>query len=174
MKPGDPHEMFTTARLRVRWLTRADYDAMFAVYSDPVGVRYVDDGQPISPDDCARWIELTISRYETHGYGMSAAVSTADGRVVGFAGLVHPGGQVLPELKYALRSTHWGKGVATELAQGMMRHAREVLDLTEVIATVDPAHTASRRVLAKAGLAFRSTRIEDDGLPTEVWGWSVA
>ncbi|WP_221031530.1 GNAT family N-acetyltransferase [Actomonas aquatica] len=172
MSSTPPQVIFTTPRLRVRRLTVDDFDAMYAAYSDPVAMRYVDDGQPITREDTMRWIELTLSRYETHGYGMSLAESRADdSAVVGFVGLVHPGGQPEPELKYTLRQAYWGKGYATELAQGMMAHARDDLRLREVISTINPGHTVSRRVLAKAGFRFDHLRAEDDGESTEVLVW---
>ena len=46
--------------------------------------------------------------YAKRGYGMFALEEKATGRVVGYCGIVHPGGQPEPEVKYALRRSHWG------------------------------------------------------------------
>ncbi len=163
--------LFETERLRVRRIASDDFDAMYTAYSDPVAMRFVGDGSPISREDCARWIELTLSRYETHGYAMSLAEAKEGGQVVGFVGLVHPGGQPEPELKYTLLQAYWGNGYASELAQGMMRYAADVLKMTEAIATVDAEHLVSQRVLAKAGFVREEPRLEDDGSTTEVFRW---
>lgn len=163
--------LFETERLRVRRITSDDFDAMYAAYSDPVAMRFVGDGSPISREDCARWIQITLSRYETHGYAMSLAEAKEGGEVVGFVGLVHPGGQPEPELKYTLMQAYWGNGYASELAQGMMGYAAEVLGMVEVIATVDAEHLVSQRVLTKAGFTRGEPRLEEDGSSTEVYRW---
>lgn len=161
--------LYTTARLWVRALTIADVDDLYAVYGDPVGARWVDDGQPIAYADCRLWIRVTERNYATRGYGMSALISRDDHRVVGFCGLVHPGGQPEAELKYALRRTHWGLGLATEAARGMLDYGREAFGLTRVIATIAPQNVASARVLTKLGMAHITDRPEPDGSRTAVY-----
>ncbi|NJN52342.1 MAG: GNAT family N-acetyltransferase, partial [Gammaproteobacteria bacterium] len=108
--------IFETRRTQVRHLTVDDTDAMFEVYGDAEAMRWVDDGQPIAFDDCIRWIDVSKKNYSKYGYGMSAIVHRADGGVLGFCGLVHPGAQVDAEIKYALRRQYWGQGLATEVA----------------------------------------------------------
>ncbi len=174
-------DLFETDRLRARRITADDFDVMYATYSDPIGARWVDDGQPISAEDCRRWIDITLSNYTTRGYGMSALCLRADGpagrsggeAVVGFIGLVHPGGQPEPELKYALRRPYWGRGLATEAAAGMLAYGARALGLTRIIATVAEPHHASRRVLEKAGMTHDATRPEGNGVPTLVYGWRL-
>ncbi len=171
MTKGPVDLIFTTPRLRVRRLTPADFEVMFAAYRDPEAMRFVDDGLPISRADCERWVGVILERYRTHGYGMSVAELVATDEVTGFIGLVHPGGQPEPELKYTLLRAYWGRGYATELARGMMNYARDELNLAHVISTVDAEHSASQRVLAKAGFRLDHTRPNDDGHVTQVWTW---
>jgi RimJ/RimL family protein N-acetyltransferase len=155
--------LFQTPRLGVRHLDRDDEDAMLAVYSDAGAMRWVGDGQPLDRETCRRWIAVTLNNYATRGYGMCAVVLRASGRVAGFAGLVHPGQQRLPEIKYAFGREHWGQGLASELVAAMLADGRGRLGLNEIIATVAPAHTASQRVLAKAGMHALPPRRNDDG-----------
>lgn len=161
--------MYRTPRLVVRQMTADDYDALYATYSDPDAMKWVDDGLPITPEDCARWLDVTLRNYATRGYGMSV-ITLTDGisEVIGFCGLVHPGGQPDAELKYALRRAHWGHGYATEAARGMLDHARDTLGLTRVIATIDPDNRASDRVLRKLGFDHVEQRF-DDGEPVDVY-----
>ena len=165
--------VFATARLTARRITAADVDAMLAVYGDPAVVRFVADGKPLDRARCEQWVEVTLRNYETRGYGMVALVARADGRIVGFGGLVHPGGQSEPEIKYALRRDCWGRGYATETAVALLDLARR-LHLREVIATTDPEHVASHRVLAKAGMARGELRRNDDGSFTQMFRWQAA
>lgn len=167
---------FETARLRARHIGPADAAAMLAVYGDSEVVRWVGDGQPLTPALCDEWIEVTRRNVATRGYGMLALALRAPPRgaaetLVGFAGLVHPGGQREAEIKYAFGRRHWRQGYATEAALGLMAYARGALGLREVIATAAPANTASHRVLLKAGLAATELRRNEDGSFTQCFAW---
>lgn len=169
-----PALVFETARLVVRRITAADVDALFAVYGDADAMRWVGDGRPLTHATCAQWVEVTQQNYAQRGYGMFAATSRAAPEVLGFGGLVHPGGQPDAELKYALRRAAWGMGYATELARGLLAYAGSMLRLPRVIATAAPANAASLRVLAKAGLQRTGVRRNDDGSFTQVFAWNPA
>jgi RimJ/RimL family protein N-acetyltransferase len=155
--------LFETQRLLVRELHPDDEDAMLAVYGDGDAMRFVGDGQPLDRATCRRWISVTQNNCATRGYGMNAVVLRASGRVAGFAGLVHPGQQALPEVKYAFLRQHWGQGLATELVPALLAFGRANWGLEEIIATVAPEHGASQRVLAKAGMHPLPPRHNDDG-----------
>lgn len=160
--------VFRTPRLDARHITVSDVDAMLAVYGDPVVVRYVADGQPLGRARCEQWVEVTLRNYATRGYGMVALVEQATGAIVGFCGLVHPAGQVEPEIKYALRQDCWGRGFATEAAIGMLGYARQ-LGLPKVIATTDPENETSHKVLLKAGMRRAELRRNEDGSFTQLF-----
>lgn len=164
--------LFATPRLHVRKVKPDDYDEMLRVYSDKEGARWVGDGTPISPEDCARWIDVTLANYERRGYGMSAVVFQSTGEIVGFAGLVHPGGQEVAELKYAYAPEHWGKGYATEVAVGMLEYGQRAFGLKRVIATTAPENAASHRVLFKAGMVDLGIENDEDGDPVQTFEWT--
>jgi len=161
---ADP--VFTTARLRAERLGPDDADLLLTVYSDPEAMRFVGDGKPITRDACDRWITITLENYARRGYGMLALRRRADGALVGCCGITHPGNQLAPETKYCLLREHWGQGYATEALRGLIDYATATLGLADLLATVDPSHTASHHVLEKAGFQKGRTVIEADGLPT--------
>ena len=165
--------LFETPRLVCRRLTPADLDVMYAVYSDADAMRWVGDGQPISRDGCVQWIDITLNNYATRGYGMFALALRQGGSVVGFCGLVHPGGQVEVEIKYALRRAFWGMGLATEAVEGMLGYGRDVHGINRVIATVAPQNLASQRVLLKAGMRDIELRNNPDGSRTSLFEWNA-
>ena len=160
--------LFQTERLTIRKITRSDAAAMFEVYGDAQAMRWVDDGEPIERVACDHWVDVTLGNYASRGYGMVMIRLTETDELVGFCGLVHPGGQERPELKYALLRRHWGKGFATEAARGLLAYGAEEFGLGEVIATTFPENTVSHRVLEKCGFAFSEDRVEDDGSVTRV------
>ncbi len=166
-------ELFHTVRLSVRRITSDDLETLYTVYSDPEGARWVDDGEPISRPDCERWLDITLNNYETRGYGMFAIELTESGETIGFIGIVHPGNQPAPEIKYSFQKAHWGRGYATEAVAGTLKYGSSELGLKHFIATVHPEHAVSQRVLAKAGMQKRELVLEDDGKETQVFSWDT-
>ena len=79
---------------------------------------------------------------------------------IGFGGLVHPGDQLEPEVKYAFFPNLWGMGYATEFVRSLLIYARGVHALSQVIATVAKENAASKRVLTKSG--FRQSGKKED------------
>ena len=96
-----PDIAFETARLQARRLHLTDVDTMLGVYGDQEVVRWAGDGKTLNRALCEKWVEVTLNNYATRGYGMFALVDRESGAVVGFAGLVHPGGQPEAEIKRA-------------------------------------------------------------------------
>ena len=134
-------------------------------------MRWVGDGQPITRKQCEEWLKVTQANYAKRGYGMFALEMRETGTVVGFAGLVHPGGQVEAEVKYAFLRTDWGVGLATEAVPRLLAYGAATHGLHRIIATVASENLASQRVLAKAGMAQEQRRSNDDGSTTLVFSW---
>jgi RimJ/RimL family protein N-acetyltransferase len=170
---ADAPTVFLSPRLRCRHWVAADRAAIVAIYGDAEAMRYVGDGTPMPEADADRWLDVTARNYARRGYGMFALEDRATGQVVGFAGLVHPGDQPEAEVKYAFARAWWGRGLATEAVRHLLEAAVARYGLTDVIATVAPAHVTSQRVLAKAGLTRRADRVEDDGTRTLVFGTAL-
>ena len=166
-----PDTVFETRRLRCRRWRPTDLAPLFAVYSDVEGARWVGDGQPITLADCEAWLRVTDNNYQRRGYGMFALEDRASGEVIGFCGLVHPGGQVDAEIKYSFLRSHWGRGFASEVVPALLACGAERHGLAKIIATVALGNLASQRVLAKAGMLRTALRDNEDGSQTVVFEW---
>ncbi|MGM9490785.1 GNAT family N-acetyltransferase [Ideonella sp. YS5] len=171
-QPCEPN-IFESKRLHARRIGPADAPAMHRVYGDAGAMRWVGDGQPLDLAQCEHWVEVTLRNYAERGYGMFALASRESGEVIGFCGLVHPGGQREVELKYALRRESWGRGLASEAAAAMLGYAGSVLGIRRVIATTAPDNVASHRVLLKAGMRRGELRANDDGSFTQLFAWTA-
>ena len=165
--------IFKTPRLLGRHLEPSDLPELLEVYGDATAMRWVDDGEPLSESEAVRWLEVTRTNYERYGYGMSALVERSTGKVVGFCGLVHPGGQAEAEIKYALKRRYWGAGLATEAVWAMLEYGATIHNLRHVIATTAPENVASHRVLLKSGMMRGELRSNDDGSYTQVLIWDM-
>lgn len=162
-----------TPRLRIRRWRDEDLEALQDVYGDADAMRWVGDGKPIRREECVEWMGVTRRNYERRGYGMFAIERREQPGVIGFGGLVHPGGQPEPEVKYAFRRAHWGHGFATEAVVGLIAYGASVHGLRHIIATTHPDHLVSHRVLSKAGLRRGELKAHDDGSHTQYFEWGA-
>lgn len=165
--------VFETQRLRVRRWRDSDLADLMAVYGDAEAMRWVGNGQPITEDEARQWLAVTRRNYETRGYGMFAVEWKATSEVIGFCGIVHPGGQTAAEVKYAYRRRVWGQGVATEALRGLIEYATRVHCLSRLIATTAPENIASHAVLGKVGMCRGELRTEADGSLTLCFEYPV-
>jgi RimJ/RimL family protein N-acetyltransferase len=100
------------------------------------------------------------STYDRDGFCMFAAELIATGDFIGFIGLqtmnfvVPSVEQPAVEIGWRLSHKHWGKGLATEGARGVIRYAFATQHLREVAAIVVPANLRSRRVMEKIGMQY--------------------
>jgi [ribosomal protein S5]-alanine N-acetyltransferase len=149
----------TTARLHLRPFTLADHDAIHAVYADPDVMRFVGHGAHATMAETSSALRVYGDVLARRGYSFLAVTERATGAVVGDGGL-HPLGGTGPdvELGYTLARQAWGKGYATELGRALVDYAFGVLQVGRVVAQVEPANAASRRVLAKLGMAEQGER----------------
>lgn len=162
---------FETERLLVRRWRDSDLPALLAVYGNAEAMRWVGDSRAITHEECVQWLAVTRSNYEKRGYGMFAIEERFSPGAVGFCGIVHPGGQPEPEVKYALLRSHWGRGLATEAVSGLIAYGARTHKLAFIIATTAPRNTASHRVLLKAGMQRGELRTNDDGTHTQLFHW---
>jgi RimJ/RimL family protein N-acetyltransferase len=167
----DAAPLFVTPRLFARRIGPADEEDMLRVYGDEDAMRWVGDGTAITREEVVTWIGVTVDNYRNRGYGMVALVERESGTVVGYCGLVHPGGQSEAEIKYALKREYWGCGLATEAARGLLDYGRRLHGLRHVIATVAPDNLASQRVLSNAGMVRGRCEPDEDGSITQYFDW---
>jgi RimJ/RimL family protein N-acetyltransferase len=143
---------FTTDRLEVRDLRPEDAQAVFAIWGDAEVLRH--SGMDVIEDLVrARAVVARLSgRYSDDGLGWWAVTPRDGGPAIGLCCLQRMPDGVEIEVGYYLRRDRWGEGLGTEIARGCIQHARKALPRASIVAVVDAANSASRRVLEKAGL----------------------
>src|SRR6478735_5043576 len=128
-----PTPTLHTARLRLRPVTSADADALFALHSNAYVLRYW---------DAPPWSERArAERFITACRQMAEEGSASMG--------------------YCLGAAAWGHGYATEAARALLQWAFDTLDLNRVQAETDTRNVASARVLEKLGFVREGTLRED-------------
>lgn len=141
-----------TTRLSIRPLCLEDVPELALALGDPDVMRYSIRGvlTEVGTQEFIRWC---IGLYRDRGYGPWALVEKASGALVGFCGLSPETVDDVEEVHigYRLARKFWGKGLATEAVRAVLDHAFARQDIESVIAIVEPDHSASIRVVEKAG-----------------------
>lgn len=146
-----------TARLRLRLHRLDDFDALAAMWEDPLVVRYI-SGKPSTREQS--WARLM--RYSGHwtllGYGYWAVEERETGKFVGEVGFADykrdmPSAFEGPEIGWMFASHAHGKGYATEAVRAAIEWAQESLSGAGTMwCMIVPENAASLRVAEKCGL----------------------
>lgn len=154
-----------TERLILREFTADDVDHLVELDSDPDVMLYITGGEPTSRTEIEQEvIPAFLAYYErTPGFGFWAANERATGDFLGWfhfrPGAGHPADE--PELGYRLRRSAWGKGYAAEGSRALIDKGFTDQAVRRVLAETMVVHTASRRVMDKAGMRQLRTFHQD-------------
>lgn len=162
-------DLFETQRLLIRHLEVTDVDAMFGIFSLPEVTKWMGDGEPLSQELCAKWIEVSQKNYATKGFGASAVIEKASGEFIGCSGIVYDSERQEPEIIYAFHPSAWRKGYASELVPAMLNYGLTECGLTYILATIAEANKGSAHVVEKAGMKFVTEEPNPDGHITLVY-----
>jgi [ribosomal protein S5]-alanine N-acetyltransferase len=157
-----PTPTLRTSRLRLRPVTAADADALFALHSSALVLRFWDSPPWNDRDRADRFIAAS-QQIADEGTGARVAIDrAADSAFIGWCAVT----QWNPDyrsasLGYCLADAVWGHGYATEAARALLQWAFDTLDLNRVQAETDTRNLASARVLEKLGFIREGTLRED-------------
>ena len=142
----------STGRLTLRAVSVADLDLMVDLNSDPAVMTYI-QGRAATPAETAAEWQQRLDHQSDVARGLGYWAGFDAGTFVGWWSAssfeAHP---EISGIGYRLRSTEWGRGLATEGAEAMIRQAFSCRDVDRVVASTMAANTGSRRVLEKLGL----------------------
>jgi [ribosomal protein S5]-alanine N-acetyltransferase len=130
------------------------------------------DGQPLTYEQCVKWIDISLYNYQTKGFGASAVVEKSTDKFVGCCGIIYDPERTnpaTPEIIYSFEPCYWGQGLASELVPALLDYGLTHCGLAEIFATVYPENLASQRVLEKAGMAIDRQEIDSNGLLSLVY-----
>jgi RimJ/RimL family protein N-acetyltransferase len=158
-----------TGRLRLREMTLGDFDALHALFSDPVAMQHYP--KPFDPGMTKGWIGWSLRNYERYGFGLWAVILKEEERVIGDCGLTVQQVDGVGELEigYHILRPLWGRGYATEGAIACRDYAFGELGKERIISWMSPENIASRRVAEKTGMRLEKKTINSDGRPTVVY-----
>lgn len=163
-------------RVRLRGPLETDADALFALFADPDVMRYW-SRPPMTTRGEAEGLIVEIGEgfaQRTHLNWVIA--SRQDDAVIGTCTLFRfEPRHRRAEIGYALRSDHWGRGLAAEAVALALDWAFRALALHRIEADIDPRNAGSRQLLERLGFASEGVLREryfvgDEISDTELFG----
>lgn len=148
--------MIETPRLLLRDWIPADRDCFVSMNTDPEVMRYFPALVP--PEETDAMLARNRAAIDEGGFGFWAVEGKETGEFIGFIGLGVPRFEAhftpCVEIGWRLAARYWNRGLATEGATELLRYAREVLGLSEVVAFTAVDNAPSRRVMEKIGMVY--------------------
>lgn len=164
MRGGASLPALDTPRLLIRGRTLDELEPCLAMDRDPEVTRFI-KGPWSDPVEHRRFVEFRINRPYPAGLGYwSIWERSAPDAFVGWVMLI-PDHGVGPdvEIGWRLVRTAWGRGIATEAAKVLVRHAFDTVGLARVIADIDVDNRGSRSVAEKIGMRLAGLVDDKDG-----------
>ena len=146
--------MIQTERLLLRRWKEEDRESFCRLNSDPRVMEFMPALLTRSESDLL--VERINEHFRDHGFGLYAAGLREDRTFIGYVGLAVPSFEArftpCVEVGWRLAANHWGRGLATEGARAVVKHAFGELGLDEIVSFTVPANVRSRRVMEKIGM----------------------
>lgn len=155
-----------TDRLRLRGHTRDDFDAVLAMWSDPLVVRHIGQGVALSENQVFEKILRLRGMWPVFGFGFWAIEERMTGRLVGEIGFLEryraePEHRGVPECGWALVAEAHGKGFASEALAAVLGWGDANLRVRRTICTITPENAPSIRLAEKFGYKRFGTELSN-------------
>jgi RimJ/RimL family protein N-acetyltransferase len=111
------------------------------------------DSGPAALAQCRAWARRDAAHWELHGFGKWLVLEEQRPVARGGLSVTFLQGRPEVEIGWAVERSHWGRGIATQIAREALDEAAR-LGLHGIVAFSRPENRASVRVIEKAGLRF--------------------
>ncbi|MFL6023155.1 MAG: GNAT family N-acetyltransferase [Marmoricola sp.] len=172
-----PTPTLETARLRLRPVSSADAEDLYALHSNAFVLRYW-DAPPWTDPARAESFVASSQQLAADGTGARVVVERlGDGVFLGWCGVSRWNPDYRSaSLGYCFAERAWGHGYATEAAGALLDWAFSTWPLNRVQSETDTRNLASARVLEKLGFQHEGTLREDcvvDGDVSDSWVYGL-
>ena len=141
-----------TERLTLREYEESDFDAVYAMISDPVTMSHYP--KPYDERGARRWIEWSIHNYAATGLGWWAIELCDTGEFIGDCGITPQeiDGETLPELGYHIDKRFWRHGYGKEAATAVVDYVFTNTDYPVLYSYTTVDNVASVRLAESVGM----------------------
>jgi [ribosomal protein S5]-alanine N-acetyltransferase len=146
---------FKSSRLIYRPLILSDLDNIYNyIYSDERVMNFISGGV-LTKDMTLNKLKILIEQFKTDKFGFLAVLND-NKEFIGIGGLKKLDNTNEIELGYILKYDSWGNGYATEIAIFFVNYGFNILNLTKIVAIVNPLNIKSIKVIQKLNFMFLS------------------
>ena len=141
-----------TKRLILREYTLEDFEALYAILSDPETMKHYP--KPYDEAGTRRWLDWSLDNYRRYGFGLWAIELKQTGRFIGDCGLtMQPiDAEILPEIGYHIHKAYWRQGYGSEAARAVRDWAFTHTEFDRLYSYMTFSNIASQATAAAAGL----------------------
>jgi len=142
--------LIETSRLILRTVTLEDIEEVVSSWNL--------DGEPLSRQEAEAKVRWMVDNHARIAPGKIdhvclAIIEKDTHEFIGWCGLDHiDKTKQVPVLFYLLKSSYWGKGLATEAAGALLDYAFRELELDRIDSGAEAGNIASKRVMEKIGM----------------------
>jgi RimJ/RimL family protein N-acetyltransferase len=146
--------LIQTERLLLRRWTEEEREPFYRLNSDSGVMEFMP--ACLTRPESDQLFERIEEHFRKREFGLYAAELRQDRTFIGFIGLSVPSFEAsftpCVEIGWRLSAEHWGRGLATEGARAVVKHAFGDLGLDEIASFTVPENVRSRRVMEKIGM----------------------
>ncbi len=124
-----------------------DTKAFASIVGDPRVMRFLGSGHALTSQEAEAYVLDCVARFRATGRSRFAVTSRNDGELLGFSGFKEIAGTI--DFGYRFEFHQWGRGIATEAGNAVLRYGFDSLGFDRVWAGVVPGNQASLNVLCK-------------------------
>lgn len=147
-------DSLVTDRLILRRWRDEDREPFQAMNADPRVMEFFPT--LLTPEETDEAIGRFEQHFERHGFGLYATELIETKTFIGFIGLSVPTFEApfMPavEIGWRIAYDYWGRGLASEGARAVVRHAFGQLKLLSIVSFTSIANVRSRRVMENLGM----------------------
>lgn len=148
-----------TERLLLRPFTTGDAPFVLTLLNEPSFLRFIGDKKVRNLEDARQYLlNGPIASYARYGFGLLLVELKDSNTPAGMCGLLKREELPDPDIGFAFIPTYWRQGFAFEAATAVMHDARERLNLTRILAIVDPVNESSIKLLERLRMSYERTK----------------
>lgn len=155
-----------TERLNIRHIEESDAEFIHSLFNTDTFIKYIGDRNLKTIADAQTYIQTgPQAMYEKMGFGLFL-VELKEGLVpLGISGLIKRDTLDDIDVGYGFHPEHEGAGYALESTQAVVNYAKDILNISRLVAITTAENNRSINLLAKLGLEFeKELRQEEETL----------
>lgn len=156
---GLPWSILETEHCYLRESCEEDVEAFYHIYKDPEVTRYTEGLYEHALSERAYIREYIEKVYAYFEFGIWTVVLKESGEIIGRAGLSVREGFEEPELGYVFGVPWQGKGLAKEVCEGILKYAKEELEIMQLQVLIQTGNEASIGLARKLGFMEKEVLI---------------